>query len=158
MAIRKKSVRKDSAVFEPETGKPSGGSRSKSLSGRNSPTARRVAAEDFDQYLATIPTPARQPLIQLREVILSVVPNNSTEIISYGIPAFKQKKVLVWYGGFAGHCSLYPTAAILDEFKDELKVYTTSKGTVQFPLSKPLPVALIKKLVKARLKKLALLR
>ena len=57
---------------------------------------------------------------------------------------------MVWYAGFANHRSLFPTAAVIEEFKDELKGLSTSKGTIQFPTNKPMPIALIKKLVKAR--------
>jgi uncharacterized protein YdhG (YjbR/CyaY superfamily) len=89
-------------------------------------------------------------LHKIRQAIRSVVPPEATEIISYNIPAFKLKKVLVWYGAFANHCSLFPTKAVLEAFKDDLKGFTVSKGTVQFPLEKPMPVALIKKLVTAR--------
>ena len=87
---------------------------------------------------------------QIRAAIRSVVPAEATEIISYKIPAFKHKKVLVWYAAFTNHCSLFPTKAVLEAFKDELKGFTVSKGTIQFPLNKPMPIALIKKLVKAR--------
>jgi uncharacterized protein YdhG (YjbR/CyaY superfamily) len=87
---------------------------------------------------------------QIREAIRSVVPPESTEIISYKIPAFKHKKVLVWYAAFPNHCSLFPTAAVIDAFKDELKGFTVSKGTIQFPLDRPMPIALIKRIVKAR--------
>ena len=80
----------------------------------------------------------------------SVVPAEATEVISYKIPAFKHKKILVWYAAFSSHCSLFPTASVIDAFRDELKGFSTSKGTVQFPLDKPLPVALIKKMVKFR--------
>ena len=72
-------------------------------------------------------------------------------MISYGIPAFKYKKVLVWYAAFADHCSLFPTAGVIAKFKDELKGYKISKGTVQFPIDKPFPATLLKKMVKARL-------
>jgi len=72
------------------------------------------------------------------------------EIISYQIPAFRTKKVLVWYAGFSKHCSLFPTASVIEEFKDDLAGFTVSKGTVQFPIERALPTALIKKLVKAR--------
>ena len=72
------------------------------------------------------------------------------EVISYGILAFKTKKVLVWYAAFSRHCSLFPTAAVIEEFRDELGGIKTSKGTVQFSMDKPLPTALIRKLVKAR--------
>ena len=78
------------------------------------------------------------------------MPAGAVEVISYRIPAFKTKKVLVWYAGFSEHCSLFPSASVIEEVKDELAGYTTSKGTVQFPTEKALPTELIKKLVKAR--------
>ncbi len=87
---------------------------------------------------------------QIRAAIRSVVPPESTEIISYKIPAFKHTRVLVWYAAFSNHCSLFPTAAVIDTFKNDLKGFSTSKGTIHFPLDKPMPLALIKKLVKAR--------
>jgi len=87
---------------------------------------------------------------KLRAAIRASVPADATEIISYRIPAFARDGVLVWYAAFAKHCSLFPTAAVIDEFRDELKGFTVSKGTIQFPLDKPLPIALVKKIVKAR--------
>lgn len=86
----------------------------------------------------------------MRAAIRSVVPRESTEVISYGIPSFKHGKILVWYAAFANHCSLFPTASVIEAFKDELKAFSISKGTIQFPLEKPLPTALIKKIVKLR--------
>ena len=86
----------------------------------------------------------------MREVIRSAVPAEAIETISYGIPAFKHNGVLVWYAAFSSHCSLFPTAAIIEAFKKELKGYTLSKGTIQFPMDRPLPTALIKRMVKAR--------
>jgi uncharacterized protein YdhG (YjbR/CyaY superfamily) len=100
--------------------------------------------------LARVPEPARSRLKQMRSVIRSAVPAEAVEVISYKIPAFKTNKVLVWYAAFAEHCSLFPTASVIEEFRDELSGYTTSKGTIQFPTDKALPTALIKKLVKAR--------
>ena len=73
------------------------------------------------------------------------MPAEATETISYQMPAIRHNGVLVWYAAFSGHCSLFPTAAVMDKFKNELKGFKTSKGTVQFALDKPLPVALIKK-------------
>ena len=93
-----------------------------------------------DAYLAAVPEPARSAITEIRAAIRSVVPPEATEIISYKIPAFKHKKVLVWYAAFANHCSLFPTAAVIDTFKDELKDFSTSKGTIHFPLDKPMPV------------------
>lgn len=100
--------------------------------------------------MARVPEPAREVLAKMRATIRSAVPPDATELISYGIPAFKDKKVLVWYAAFSDHCSLFPTASVIERFKDELRGFSVSKGTIQFPLAKPLPVALIKKLVKTR--------
>jgi uncharacterized protein YdhG (YjbR/CyaY superfamily) len=108
------------------------------------------APKTVDEYIVRIPEPAQGKLQQIRATIRSVVPADTTEIISYGIPAFKHKKVLVWYAAFANHWSLFPTAAVIEQFKDDLKEYTVSKGTIQFPLNKPIPTPLIRKLVKAR--------
>ena len=104
----------------------------------------------MEEYFAAIPEPARSALTQIREAIRSVVPPEATEIISYRIPAFKHKKVLVWYAAFANHCSLFPTAALIDTFKDELKDFSTAKGTIHFPLDRPMPVNLIQRMVKER--------
>jgi uncharacterized protein YdhG (YjbR/CyaY superfamily) len=111
---------------------------------------KTVAPQSVDEYLAAVPELARGSIDQIRAAIRSVVPSEATEVISYKIPAFKHKRVLVWYAAFSNHCSLFPTAAVIEAFKDELKGFSTSKGTIHFPLDKPMPVALIKKLVKAR--------
>jgi uncharacterized protein YdhG (YjbR/CyaY superfamily) len=102
------------------------------------------------EYLAGVPEPARTTLSKMRATILSTAPKGTEEIISYKIPAFKYKGVLVWFAAFADHCSFFPTAAVIEAFRDELRGYTLSKGTIQFPLNKPLPTALVKKMVKMR--------
>lgn len=107
--------------------------------------------KSVDEYIAGAPEPARAMLVKMRAAIQSALPAKATGIISYRMPAFKLNKVLVWFAAFQKHCSLFPTAAVLEQFKDDLAGYKTSTGTVQFPLDKPLPIALIKKLVKARL-------
>jgi len=89
-------------------------------------------------------------LKKMRAAIRSAVPDEATETISYQIPAFKHNGVLVWYAAFANHCSLFPGGSVLEAFKDELADFKTSKGTIQFPIDKPLPIALIKRIVKAR--------
>ena len=121
-------------------------------SSKKATSPKRAAARTVSEYMAGIPEPARIGLGRLREAIRSAVPKDATETISYGIPAFRDKKVLVWYAAFANHYSLFPTAAVIEEFKKELEGYTISKGTVQFPVGKPLPTALIKRLVTARVK------
>ena len=110
----------------------------------------RGTAKTVDQYLDAVPEPARTTLNKIRAIIRSAAPPEAIETISYGMPAFKHKGVLVWFAAFASHCSLFPTAAVIEEFKSELKAYTISKGTIQFPADKPLPAALVKKIVKAR--------
>jgi uncharacterized protein YdhG (YjbR/CyaY superfamily) len=103
-----------------------------------------------DEYIAAAPEPVRSRLMEMRAVIRSAVPAEAVEIISYQIPAFKTKRVLVWYAGFSKHCSLFPTASVIGEFRDELAGFTVSKGTVQFPMEQALPTELIKKMVNAR--------
>lgn len=117
---------------------------------RRAASKRRMAPKTVADYLAGVPEPARSTLTKMRAAIRSAVPAEATETISYAMPAFRHKRVLVWFAAFASHCSLFPTAAALEGFRDELKGFTTSKGTVQFPVDRPLPTALIKKLVRAR--------
>jgi uncharacterized protein YdhG (YjbR/CyaY superfamily) len=108
------------------------------------------AAKNFAEYLSGVPARDRGNLNKMRAAIRASVPHEATEIISYGIPAFRNKVVLVWFAAFSDHYSLFPTAAVIEEFKTELKGFSKSKGTVHFPTGKPVPVVLVKKLVKAR--------
>ena len=117
---------------------------------RRSAAKGKGASKNVDEYLAGVPEPARSTLNKLRAAIRSAVPAEASETISYGIPAFRHKGVLVWFAAFSNHCSLFPTASVIEAFKNELKGFSTSKGTIQFPADKPLPSALVKKLVRAR--------
>ena len=109
------------------------------------------APKDVDEYLAAVPEPAHSTLQKVRKMIRAAAPAEATEAISYGMPAFRYKGALVGYAAFSKHCSFFPmSAALVAEFADELKGYQTSKGTIQFPMDKPLPAALVKKMVKAR--------
>ncbi len=120
-------------------------------SGKRSTAAKGAGApKSFDEYLAAVPESARNTLKKLRATIRSVVPAEATETISYRIPAFKHNGVLVWFAAFSNHCSLFPTASVIEAFKNELKGFSTSKGTIHFPADKPLPFTLIKKLVRER--------
>lgn len=114
-------------------------------------SAKAKRIETVDSYLEAAPEPQRSTLNKVRATIRLVVPKETEDIISYGIPAFKYKKVLVWYAAFADHCSFFPTAAVIEQFKDELKGYTISKGTIQFPVDRPLPATLLKRMVRARM-------
>lgn len=118
---------------------------------RPSAPKRSVAPKDIDEYLAGVPEPARTALSQMRMAIRSALPPEATETISYRIPAFSHEgTVMVWIAAFSDHCSLFPTASVIEKFKSELKDFATSKGTIHFPLDKPVPSTLIKRLVKAR--------
>jgi len=130
--------------------------KSKHQAHRSTPERKAVlkqkagAPKTVAEYISRAPQPSRGMLQQMCAAIRSQVPAGSEEIISYGMPAFKQNRVLVWYAAFSDHCSLFPTAAVIDTFKNELKGFSTSKGTIHFPIEKPLPLALIKKIVKTR--------
>jgi uncharacterized protein YdhG (YjbR/CyaY superfamily) len=113
-------------------------------------TKRPASPKSVDEYLARVPEPARGTLEKIRAAIRAAAPSGATETISYGIPAFKYDGILVWFAAFAKHCSLFPTASVIEAFKNELKPHTISKGTIQFPIDKPLPDALVKKMVRAR--------
>ncbi len=104
-----------------------------------------------EAYLARVPEPAQMTLRTLRARIRAAAPKDATECISYGMPAFRYKGALVAYAAFKNHCSFFPMqASLIDAMQDELAGYRTSKGTLQFPVDKPLPAALVRKMVKAR--------
>ena len=103
-----------------------------------------------DEYLAAVPKEARATLEKLRKTIKAAAPK-ATEVISYQIPMYKHYGMLVGFAAFKDHCSFFPGAKPVATHKDELKGYKTSKGTIRFPIGKPLPAALVKKLVKERI-------
>ena len=115
----------------------------------------KVSAEggkaEVDAYLARVPEPARSTLEKMRTMIRAAAPKEATEVISYKIPSFQYKGGLVWYAAFKNHCSFFPMDhSLAEEFQEELKKYKTSKGTIQFPVDKPLSKALVTRIVKAR--------
>jgi len=112
--------------------------------------SQRRAPGTVDDYLARVPEPGRSMLKKMRAAIRSALPGDATETISYRMPAFKRDGVLVWYAAFADHCSLFPAGAVVEAFKDDLKGLKTSKGTIQFPFDRRLPIGLIKRIVRAR--------
>jgi len=112
----------------------------------------RAVPKTVEEYLAAVPEPARSTLEKVRATIRSVVPPETTEVISYQMPTFRYKGALFAYAAFSDHCSLFPMgSAAIEAFADELKGYRTSKGTIHFPLDKPSPAPLLKKMVKARI-------
>jgi uncharacterized protein YdhG (YjbR/CyaY superfamily) len=108
-------------------------------------------ATTVDEYLAGVPEPQRGTLEKTRAMIRAAAPKEATEGISYGMPAFKYKGPLVAYAAFKDHCSFFPmNGSLIEQFQKELAKYETSKGTIRFAVDRPLPAALVKKLVKAR--------
>jgi uncharacterized protein YdhG (YjbR/CyaY superfamily) len=107
--------------------------------------------QDVEAYLARVPEPARSTLEKMRAMIRAAAPKQATEAISYRIPSFQYKGGLVWYAAFKNHCSFFPMDHSLEaEFVEELKKYKTLKGTIQFPVDKPLTKALVTRIVKTR--------
>ena len=113
----------------------------------------KVPASDIDKYLATVPEDARAALEKLRQIVSAAAPK-AVEAIWYQIPTIKlDGRALVGFAAFKNHCSFFPMSmAVMRTYQDEFKSYDTSKGTIRFPLDKPLTAALVKKIVKARIK------
>jgi uncharacterized protein YdhG (YjbR/CyaY superfamily) len=103
------------------------------------------------EYLSALPTRVRDRVESLRKTISHAAPQ-AEEVISYNMPAFKWKGALVWYAAFKQHIGFYPGASAIVAFKSELASYKTSKGAVQFPIEKPIPTKLVKKIVNFRFK------
>jgi uncharacterized protein YdhG (YjbR/CyaY superfamily) len=117
---------------------------------RTATPAKATKPKTHDDYLAAVTEDKRGALQKLREAIKAAAPT-AEECISYQIPAFRLNgKFLVAYGAATNHCAFYPGSTV-NALKDELKGYDTSKGTVRFPASKPLPAALVRKLVRLRI-------
>jgi len=109
-------------------------------------------ARDVDGYLAAIPAKARATLERLRKTIKVAAPK-AVEKISWRMPTFNYLGLLVGFAAFKNHCSFYVMSpSVMEAHRDELKPYNTAKGTIRFPIGKPLPATLVKKLVKARIK------
>ena len=110
------------------------------------------AATSVEEYLAGVPEPARSTLAKVRAAIRAAAGPEATEVISYGMPGFRYKGVLVWYAAFKGHCSFFPgNSSLIEEFGEDLAGYSTSKGTIRFPIDEALPSSLIKKIVRIRM-------
>jgi uncharacterized protein YdhG (YjbR/CyaY superfamily) len=107
-------------------------------------------AASVDAYFDTVKDPAMKAALQkLRDTIKQAVPK-AEEVISYHMPAFKLNGILVYYAACKEHVGFYPTGSPIVKFKEELATYKTSKGAVQFPVEKGIPVTLVKKIVKFR--------
>jgi uncharacterized protein YdhG (YjbR/CyaY superfamily) len=105
----------------------------------------------IDSYISTFPKEMQKLLVDLRNIIKKAAPA-AEEIISYNMPAFKQNGILVYFAGYKNHIGFYPSSSGIKAFQNELTNFKNSKGAVQFPLDKPLPVQLISKIVTFRKK------
>ncbi|HUM48237.1 MAG TPA: DUF1801 domain-containing protein [Chitinophagales bacterium] len=108
-------------------------------------------SNEIDQYISGFPAETQSVLQKIRSVILKAAPG-AEEVISYKMPAYRLNGILVWFAGYKNHIGFYPSGSPILFFKDDLAEYKTSKGAIQFPLDKPLPQALITKIVKHRIK------
>lgn len=107
--------------------------------------------KDIDDYISAFPDHTQQLLQQVRSTIRKAAPG-AEEVISYQMPAYKYKGILVYFAGYKKHIGFYPTGSAIQRFKEELSVFKGAKGSVQFPLDKPLPLALIAEMVSFRMK------
>ena len=107
-------------------------------------------AASVEEYIATAEPKAKKALRDIRKTIRAAAPK-AEEVISYQMPGYKQNGMVVFFAGYKNHIGFYPTGSGIEKFKNEFAKYKWSKGAVQFPLDKPLPVALIKKIVKFKL-------
>jgi len=105
----------------------------------------------INEYIALFPKDVQKLLEEIRQTIKKAAPK-AEEVISYSMPAFKQNGVLVYFAGYKNHIGFYPTSSGIKNFQKEISSYKNSKGAVQFPLDKKLPLALITKIVKFRVK------
>jgi uncharacterized protein YdhG (YjbR/CyaY superfamily) len=111
-----------------------------------------VSKKEIDQYLGTLDEPKRATLGQLRDTIVAIVPN-ADQCISYGVPAFRlQGKTIAGFAAFKGHLSYLPhSGSVIPQLAKETEGYTQTKGSLHFPVDKPLPKKLVKKLLDARI-------
>lgn len=109
----------------------------------------KTAPANVDAYIKQFPPEVQAMLQKLRAAIKAAAPK-AEEVISYQMPAYTYHGMLVYFAAYKNHIGFYPTGSGIEAFKKELSVYKGSKGAVQFPLDKPLPLALIKQIVKFR--------
>ncbi len=111
----------------------------------------KSVAKNIDEYIARYPADIQKLLQEVRKTIQAAAPQ-AEEAMAYGIPTFKLNGNLVHFGGFKQHIGFYPAPQGLEAFRKELSKYKGSKGAVQFPLDQPMPLALITRIVKYRVK------
>ncbi|MEN9440292.1 MAG: hypothetical protein RLZ33_368 [Bacteroidota bacterium] len=104
---------------------------------------------EIDHYISTFPSEVQERLELIRSTIRAAAPE-AEEVISYKMPAYKLKGILVYFAGYKNHIGFYPGANGISHFQEEIKIYKNAKGSVQFPHTSPLPLDLVTKIVKFR--------
>ena len=110
---------------------------------------KRIPSKNVTEYIKTFPPAVRAKLTEIRKIVKAMAPK-AEEVISYGIAGYKYKGILIYFAGFTNHISVYPAPRNVEAFKKELSLYKGGKGTVQFPIDKPIPVSLVKRIIKFR--------
>jgi len=113
---------------------------------------KRIISKTVDEYLQSFPPATQTMLRKMRKTIRAAAPAETEEVISYGIAGYKYYGMLIYFAGYKSHVSVYPAPRGVETFKKELATYKGGKGTVQFPIDKPLPLTLITRIVKFRVK------
>jgi uncharacterized protein YdhG (YjbR/CyaY superfamily) len=113
--------------------------------------AEKNGFKTIDEYIAASPQNVQNILEKMRQAIRESAPQ-AEEVISYQMPAFKLNGILVYFAAFKRHIGFFPTTSAMEAFKEELSGYAVSKGTVRFPLDKPIPLDLVKRIVKFRVR------
>jgi len=113
--------------------------------------ASKKVFKTVDEYIAAFPKDVQSILEELRQAIRESAPE-AEEAISYRMPAFKLNGILVWFAAFKNHIGFYPKTSAIEAFKEELSGYEVSKGAIRFPINKPVPFGLVKKIVRYRVK------
>ena len=114
-------------------------------------TSKRITPKSVDDYINSFPADVAGKLKQLRKTIRAAAPK-AEELISYGIAGYKYHGMLIYFAGFKNHVSVYPAPRGVEAFKKELVAYKGGKGTIQFPLDKPVPLDLVKRIIIFRMK------
>jgi uncharacterized protein YdhG (YjbR/CyaY superfamily) len=113
--------------------------------------SKKARPKSITEYIHTAPKGAQSKLREMRACIRRSAPG-AKESLKWGMPAFSNRRILVMFGAFKHHIGLYPTAAAVKAFENELSKFATAKGSIQFPLEKPLPLPLIRKIVAFRVR------
>ena len=113
--------------------------------------SKSARPKTISEYINAAPKESRQKLREMRRCIRKVAPG-ATETLKYGMPAFCYQRILVIFGAFKHHIGFYPTGRAMEPFAKELSKFVTSRGAIQFPLARPLPLPLIRKIVARRVR------